>query len=513
MTPRLKLAAGSAGLILFLAALCALRLVWSNSWQHIHLGADTTFVNAPCHPDGTVDYIAALNARYGAGVTSANNAATIIHEVCYAEADATFAKEYAESLYTSAATRPAGTEACFISYNLYRRVRSASEVTKDIEAGWSDEIAALVISPWSPANHPEAAAWLAENSAALDRISLASRLPHYFAPLIRPSDTAPFLQARLAPVGSVRTLADALAVRAMHYLNASEVHAATEDALTIIRLGFLVGQQPSRLERLSALAIIDRGAEVLSTILATMPPASADADSLYEQLVSLGAVPTLVESIQWHDRFEALDLLTSLARFGPDAIGDSAETYSPAGPFAFGLTPVHFDPALREINQRVDHLVDAASRPSFAEREATLSAEFTTSRAREAILGASSQDGLVRLSLAIFDTDLRGAFRVYTRVAQILRMLQTALTAPAYFDRQAATTDTVAQWFASRVAAGEAISLYTGQPLSVQSRLGRLVITCEEPEPLPVSRAGITIVGVPAGPPAASDMVVAVKLK
>ena len=41
---------------------------------NITVGRETTYLTGPLNPDGTVNYLAALNAIYGKGVTPANNA-------------------------------------------------------------------------------------------------------------------------------------------------------------------------------------------------------------------------------------------------------------------------------------------------------------------------------------------------------------------------------------------------------------------------------------------------------
>ena len=46
----------------------------------IKIGYDTTRLTGPLKADGTVDYVAALNRKYGRGVTPANNAAVAIIE-------------------------------------------------------------------------------------------------------------------------------------------------------------------------------------------------------------------------------------------------------------------------------------------------------------------------------------------------------------------------------------------------------------------------------------------------
>ena len=45
------------------------------------LGKDTTVITEPLHPDGTVNYIPALNALLSQGVTNDNNAALLLLQI------------------------------------------------------------------------------------------------------------------------------------------------------------------------------------------------------------------------------------------------------------------------------------------------------------------------------------------------------------------------------------------------------------------------------------------------
>src|ERR1043166_6416209 len=51
------------------------------------IAKDTTCITAPLKPDGTPDYIAALNAQFSAGVTPQNNLFVAWAETCDQNAD------------------------------------------------------------------------------------------------------------------------------------------------------------------------------------------------------------------------------------------------------------------------------------------------------------------------------------------------------------------------------------------------------------------------------------------
>lgn len=67
-------------LLVFVLACAGYGIWWWAEWgkTQLEIGRETTYITGPLNDDGTVNYVAYLNARYGKGVTPENNAAVIL---------------------------------------------------------------------------------------------------------------------------------------------------------------------------------------------------------------------------------------------------------------------------------------------------------------------------------------------------------------------------------------------------------------------------------------------------
>ena len=65
----------------------------------VALGPDTTVITAPLNPDGTPNYLAAINARLATGVTAENNAAVMLLQAM--GPDAIFKREARAKIYAA----------------------------------------------------------------------------------------------------------------------------------------------------------------------------------------------------------------------------------------------------------------------------------------------------------------------------------------------------------------------------------------------------------------------------
>src|SRR5947208_16202785 len=79
--PRNRFLRGLIYLAALLLIVLAADLALIHYWRHIHVGYDTTRVTEPRNPDGSVDFLAALDAHFGRGVTFDNNAAVPLVQI------------------------------------------------------------------------------------------------------------------------------------------------------------------------------------------------------------------------------------------------------------------------------------------------------------------------------------------------------------------------------------------------------------------------------------------------
>lgn len=479
-----------------IGVLLGLRWVWGNAWQHITVSPAVTYVTAPLRPDGTVDYIAAVNDHFRAGLTRENNAAIPILERINTLQYGGYAKEAADLLGASEIAAPASAEdGRFVAYDEFRAKKAGGTVGADLRLGWTNGLQSLAGSPWQAKDRPEVAAWLDAQRDPMKAIASAAKLPRFFVPLPRKADESTVRGATSPPLLPIKAIADAFRVRAMRETGEGKTEMAAADALTAIRMGYLVGQQPTILERLVGLRIIDNGLHTVMAISEDGDLTRAQSRKLLEDLRALPPLPTFTECLDVYERYGVLDEFVELSRFGPDVGSGGAPRR--AGPFAFGMMPVHFDPEMREANAWEDRLIAAASVAGFKDREAALQkvAEDARRATPELKAGSTSSQSALQSLATLGAADFRREFRERDFTQQDLNLLLAGLGALDQFASGPPGDKALAEWLGS--APG---NVFTGGPLHVAQNAGSMAFSCEGPAPLPAfgfTLGGISLKGTP----------------
>ena len=233
------------------------------------ISRETTYYTAPLNPDGTVDYVAALNAKFGQGVTPDNNAAVLIlqaigYRAIGADKHEGAPQQFADALQTEL---PADEDI----FQELDRFYWEDELEADDMTAFSDLLEAeyqrSLEGPWRSDDLPRIAQWLDANSVPLSVLLRASQRSKYFVPLIplpfeetpvagldemfgRPLDPLlgsppTFLCANDPLTGYLfRDGLRALTIRANHATGESRSADAWADIVAVYRLGGLVGQRP-----------------------------------------------------------------------------------------------------------------------------------------------------------------------------------------------------------------------------------------------------------------------------
>ena len=125
------------------------------------LGKDTTLITEPVHPDGTVNYLPALNALLSQGVTPDNNAAPLLLQLTSSKKP-----DESDAAYFTALQLPPPDPASrprVIDYATFLAEKNHT----DLLTQSTDEFLRiyaiehdLMEHPWTAADQPDAAAWL-----------------------------------------------------------------------------------------------------------------------------------------------------------------------------------------------------------------------------------------------------------------------------------------------------------------------------------------------------------------
>lgn len=310
---------GSAGTLLHLPA----------KSSAIVISRETTVIDGPLNPDGTVNYTAAIDAMCSEGVTRENNAAVglfkafgptlfqtglfpdprdrVVNEKILARLGLTFAdiesapfKDWDNRLTTQPATASSATSRRHSEPGI-------SEVLDSLEKGRV---------------HSDLRAWLADNQECFRLIEQASTLPRFYFPIISADDPPLFATAIRLNLSPFRSAAEAFACRAILRERDGDVAGAWNDILTMHRIARLVGQYPTLLGALLGGVIQDTAFRQTSTLITHHPLTPEKALAILRQLEALPPPPNVADLVDTTGRFGQLDSLMFVCRgskIGPGA--------------------------------------------------------------------------------------------------------------------------------------------------------------------------------------------------
>ncbi|MHC4403624.1 MAG: hypothetical protein ACYTG0_28540 [Planctomycetota bacterium] len=327
----------------------------------------TTFLTGPLRADGYVDYIAAVNEAARKGITPENNAAVLLWQ---AFGPARIPEHVRERFFELLDIPPLADEGdYFVGLD---RFRPAGGKGADWSSDDSNPEAEAARRPWSRDEFPAIARWLTDNEKPLSLVIAATERPKFYSPLLDPHETPLLMGTLLLAVDNSRPTAQALAARAMLRVNEGKIEEAWQDLLACHRLGRLVSQGPTLVQRLAGgkiCAVVCRA----EAALAHNGRLTADqAERFSAELGALPPLPSLAERLDTVNRLMILDALSLVARGGPGALNRALSGFGEVEDPEEWLDGVDIDwnEAFRVINTWFGRGVAAVTRPTRAERRA-----------------------------------------------------------------------------------------------------------------------------------------------
>ncbi len=361
------------GLLVLAAIVCgAIIFSYPPLERHITISRETTYITSPVNPDGTINYVAALNEMMSKGVTPENNAAVLLVRA--------FGPDVFDRQIRQAALQRLGIGDLPVEGSYFTELDEyegdgpdASLRPKYGTPEWNaqhDLLDKLVKTPWSPQQHPRIAAWLKANEKPLSLVVEASGRPRYHVPLISPS-SPPMLMNAEPYVFSFKTsfpLCRALAVRSMLRLRAGDVHGSLADILAVHRLGRLIAQRPMLVEQVCATGIENLACQAELALVAGGKLTPPEAKAQLRVLDALGPMPDISVGYDCGERMTALDSVMMIYRGGdPDELLESTD--QGASPARKGSpAALDWDYMLRTVNYWYDRMTEACKRPTARQR-------------------------------------------------------------------------------------------------------------------------------------------------
>ena len=324
----------------------------------IRISPETTVVEGPLGPDGSVDYFAVINERHSAGVTPENNAAVLLlpaigPTVLEGAAD--------EIYYRLGLSLPSPDAPRIIDSNEFGREGAPLGAMGPVDANLTETMRRA----WTRDEFPESAAWVDANAAALELVMQATERERFYVPLVPSAGTPGLVNVSLSVQQRSRTVARVLASRAMLRLGEGDLDGADADLVACHRLASLVGQCPFTISDLVSIAI-DATAAPGDAALLSDPRLTADhARRMLDERRSLPPLPDVAETIDRDERFQMIDSVCGLVRGGPAAATGVA------------LTPmigIDGNLVLRSMNKTMDEVAAAMRIEGYAGRTDALAA-------------------------------------------------------------------------------------------------------------------------------------------
>jgi hypothetical protein len=389
--------------VLFFAALAW--VFWPVGSVPLAVSPQTTVVTGPMNADGTVNYVAALNAAASEGVTADNNAAIPIIQAFGPKLLMPLTLEDALGRASTVSVPPEVDGALrelgmsplplvgpyFVSLDDYVAERlgefASADSTEALRADWlavriMDEAGGTI----SPRIRAFLVEWLRINEQPLARIQEASHKPRYFVPMARAK--SPQFLVEICPGARLRAIGRAVYLRSMLRIADGDLEGAWRDSLLAHRLGQLYVQQPTLIEHLVGLAVSSMADDTGCRIASDPALNERQARAMLAELRRLPEPPSAVTAIDGAERYMVLDALMNLQRAGG----------LPAGPQGGSIRVpgflINVNVMLGEANAAYDRLVAAFRVSDPVQRRAAITAaEDANRRAVEARTGSLGSVG------------------------------------------------------------------------------------------------------------------------
>ncbi len=318
---------------------------------------ETTGITEPLKPDGSVDFVAAVNARNSRGVTPENNAGVLLMQLFGAESVPEAHREaFYKGLGVAAPEQTGG-----LLQNFSQFISQDKEQQKLF-----DQQSEAMRRPWSRKEFPKVADWLDANAQAIERAIEASNRPRLFFPLVAQDKQSLIDAAMQGQLQQMRAVTRLLSANAMRALGEGRLEEAETNLLACHRLARLMGRRAPVIEVLVSYAI-DATASQGDRALAMSNKVTAEQLSAYrKKLAELPPLADMSEAIDQGERLFGLGMICHLATHADE---DSAKALGLPKDLRrmLGLT-VDWDLILKGSNTQYDKMVAALRQPTYAER-------------------------------------------------------------------------------------------------------------------------------------------------
>jgi len=287
----------------------------------IVISPETTYFTEPVNPDGTVNYVAALNRLMSEGVTPDNNAAVLLLKAQGPDVLPVGTRKRILRRLDLSDLPLDGNYAVRLDVYDRRKTMEALEAGIQRPKTSSKDLKKMLTQacqgPWSAEDFPLLAEWLEANRHPLALAVEASKRPRYYLPLASAESPESLGDAMWQWHPGLYPLRVALTARAMKSLQGGDMDGMQADLLACHRLARLVGRSPTWPSVGGALhfesILLDTDFTVATSGRLSAPRAKA----YLRELQALPDLPNPARAFDIGVRCEALDAVMMLSRGRP----------------------------------------------------------------------------------------------------------------------------------------------------------------------------------------------------
>lgn len=276
------------------------------AWGGLTVSKETTLLTGPLRPDGTVDYIAALNEKFGAGVTPENNAlAALLPAIGTGEKTLGY-----ENKLQLAALGGEEAEGTFTAWVYEAKENGAANVKTWLRV--NTQYDDLQLRAWRSSESPEMDRWVKSNESAINTFLSASSRPKFFMPFV--SRSGLLEDSSGTQVGDrIFHLAEAVRMHAMRLLGNGHIERAGSEIQATHRMAALMWCDGNPDDFLDAMRMQDASLKADLAILSDPPIDTGLASAVLSELSCLNGPKNVLEVIGNVNHFEFLDSVQSMA--------------------------------------------------------------------------------------------------------------------------------------------------------------------------------------------------------
>jgi beta-lactamase regulating signal transducer with metallopeptidase domain len=284
------------------------------------ISKETTGMTSPLNADGTPDYVAALNEKYGKGVTPENNGFALLSSTIdetFPVGELTIDKAREKAFEMLGVKPPAPTAQRWKTFGMFliRDKHLSDAQANDLD----DDFSRAMYEPWTQTEHPLEAEYLKTQQPLLEKAVEAINLPRWWSPLASRDNGTTF--AILLPnLGLFRDIANNLSARAQLRATTGDFDGFVSDALAVNQLARHLCQSPMMIERLVGIAIDNIADQCIGGVVGTGKLTQAQCETLSKALAALPPLSDLSESYDIFERWNQHDFVFLLATNSSRAI-------------------------------------------------------------------------------------------------------------------------------------------------------------------------------------------------